>query len=109
MTPMVPMPHRLVSLFEGIGCDSPFTGRGLPRQNEPGQARPGEFLKLRGEILAAAILRVQNLLDLVMKLADRYREIAMVLPPISEEIGDHLAAPIALLYLADPLCRILTT
>jgi len=55
-----------------------------------------------------APLRVSHLLHIVMEVANRDWQVAVLLPPGGEQVGDGLPAVITLLRLADSLGRVLT-
>ena len=107
--PMPPMPFLLAGLFERIRSRAPFPGRCLPGEDKAGHANARQLFGLGCDILTTPPLRVQSLLHVVVELAHGDRMVMVLVPPDSEQVGDNLPVPVALLRLANALDGVLTT
>jgi hypothetical protein len=75
-------------------------GRRLLGKDEAGKAGAGKVPDKASEILTAATLRVDHMLDVLIEIADGHCLVLMLFPPFREKLGNYLAAAIALLGLA---------
>src|SRR5262245_25622899 len=106
MPPMVPMVLARAGPLERIGGRAPLADRRLPSEHESRHSRARELLKLGGEVLAPAALRVGCLPYILMQEAHGDRLVAMPLPPDRKQVGDGLPTSVALLGLAHPFGRV---
>jgi hypothetical protein len=110
LVPMPPMPlmlFRRAGAFERVGRHAVLADGRLPREDKASHARASKPLKVRGEVLSPAPLRVCQLLHVIVDLACRDRRVAMPLPPRREEVYERLSSRIALFCLPNPFCGIL--
>jgi hypothetical protein len=89
------MPHTIVvsiqrRLAQRVSCGPPCPDCILPRHNEAASPRTGEFSETSSNILAAAVLRIDDASDGFGEVRSFDRRLGMVVVPSAEQLRNPL-------------------